>query len=659
MDTSASNPNALAKSLAAALVLSVVAVLMIASRLSPSSAALQERIFENKIPAHIPIKIKIRKEKEKSFKDLKNEKWLREFELELTNTGDKPIYFLYITMDTNVKFDGSGPEIVFPLTYGRAELGDILTNATSDDVPIKPGEKIILTAGEATAWEKGVREKRWPQSTKFRAEIQVLSFGDGTGYFGTELYPPPGRPKAAGNNVKQPQSQKAQRRPRERLIGKLGVQSTSTSRFNQPAFMSAYFLSSENVITAVPSAAQPFVECPFTQCTPVIPWTGYVCYDNDENKTACRIQNRPTPDQISGVCRELEFKTTLCIAGEIIYACQVINVHECGFGPGPTPTPTPKPSPQPCSYCADPNALHPADCANPSQPTCDPLNFEYEQNGCCYKQTCERAGINPPPPQPCPPGEFRSSNELRPFPLCDYLPCVPIPEPTPTPDPPPPPPPPGECNQFPSVCDPPDGWSWDYCCCVNEYLLNNGSWPCTDTPVIYDSNHNGLDLSDAEHGVAFDIDANGSLDIIGWPIDPDDKLLVYDRNGNGKVDDARELFGNKTPQPDSPSGWAQNGFLALAEFDKPKNGGNNDGLFSIADRGFSLLRLWSDKHRNGTSESDELETLPTDLVIELKYHRMNKYDRNGNRLRYRSGKWVWDVIFARAKNPFKRSKPAW
>lgn len=195
MDTSASNPNALAKGLAAALVLSVVVVLMIASHLSPSSAALQERVFENKIPPHIPIKIKIRREKEKSFKDIKNEKWLREFELELTNTGDKPIYFLYITMDTHVKFDGSGPEIVFPLTYGRAELGDILTKATRDDVPIKPGETIILTAGEATAWEKGVREKRWPEATKFQAEIQVLSFGDGTGYFGTELYPPPGRPK--------------------------------------------------------------------------------------------------------------------------------------------------------------------------------------------------------------------------------------------------------------------------------------------------------------------------------------------------------------------------------------------------------------------------------------------------------------------------------
>ena len=85
-----------------------------------------------------------------------------------------------------------------------------------------------------------------------------------------------------------------------------------------------------------------------------------------------------------------------------------------------------------------------------------------------------------------------------------------------------------------------------------------------------------------------------------------------------------------------------------------KNGGNDDGLFSLADSGFSLLRLWSDEDRNGTSEPDELEALPPDLIIELKYHPMNKQDRNGNRLRYRSGKWVWDVIFTRIKNSFKR-----
>lgn len=191
METSANNLNALAKTQAAALVLSLVVVLMMTSRLVSGSAAFQERIFENKIPAHIPIKIKIKKEKEESFKDLKNEKWLREFELAVTNNGDRPIYYLEIAMDTDVKFEGSGPEIVFPLTYGRPELGDIVTKANSDDVPIKPGETIILTAGNATAWEKGVRERGWPQPTEVKALPQVLSFGDGTGYWGTEPYPPP------------------------------------------------------------------------------------------------------------------------------------------------------------------------------------------------------------------------------------------------------------------------------------------------------------------------------------------------------------------------------------------------------------------------------------------------------------------------------------
>ena len=193
MNSSANNPNALAKTLAAALALSGVVVLIMASALTSGSAAFEERTFENKIPVHLPIKIKIKKEKEESFKDLKNEKWLREFELEVTNTGERPIYYLDIVMDTDVRL--GGPEIVFPVRYGRPELGDIVTKAKSDDVPIKPGETIILTAGDATAWEKGVRERGWPQPTKFKALIQVLSFGDGTGYLGTELYPPPGRPK--------------------------------------------------------------------------------------------------------------------------------------------------------------------------------------------------------------------------------------------------------------------------------------------------------------------------------------------------------------------------------------------------------------------------------------------------------------------------------
>src|SRR5215212_7843902 len=58
----------------------------------------EERELENTVPKHLPIKVKIKKEKEKAFKDLKNEKWLRDFELEVMNTGDKPIYFLSLSI---------------------------------------------------------------------------------------------------------------------------------------------------------------------------------------------------------------------------------------------------------------------------------------------------------------------------------------------------------------------------------------------------------------------------------------------------------------------------------------------------------------------------------------------------------------------------------
>src|SRR5436189_258009 len=57
----------------------------------PNSQSSNERVFENKTPKDLPFKIKMKKEKEESYKDLKNDNWLREFELELTNTGDKPI----------------------------------------------------------------------------------------------------------------------------------------------------------------------------------------------------------------------------------------------------------------------------------------------------------------------------------------------------------------------------------------------------------------------------------------------------------------------------------------------------------------------------------------------------------------------------------------
>ena len=52
--------------------------------------------------------------------------------------------------------------LVFSLQYGRAELGDLVSKARPDDVPIKPNETYTfkLHPGQTPAWEQSVAEGR-------------------------------------------------------------------------------------------------------------------------------------------------------------------------------------------------------------------------------------------------------------------------------------------------------------------------------------------------------------------------------------------------------------------------------------------------------------------------------------------------------------------
>ena len=146
-----------------------------------------ERQLEDSIPKHVPLKVKVKKEKEAGFKDLKNEQWAREFELEVTNTGTKPIYSLYLYVVTDIKA-AAGFRIVFPLYYGRDELGDIRTRAEPTDIPIKPGESVSLKIhpGQLDAWDYARRNENRPFPKHLKVEFQFLSFGDGTGYAATD-----------------------------------------------------------------------------------------------------------------------------------------------------------------------------------------------------------------------------------------------------------------------------------------------------------------------------------------------------------------------------------------------------------------------------------------------------------------------------------------
>ena len=192
--------------------------------------------------------------------------------------------------------------------------------------------------------------------------------------------------------------------------------------------------------------------------------------------------------------------------------------------------------------------------------------------------------------------------------------------------------------------------------------LDGGYWipascSCRNmSPIIISLSRNGYHLTSATDGVAFDLNADGSPERIAWTsANSDDVFLALDRNGNGQIDNGKELFGNVTDQPASPH---RNGFLALAVFDNPENGGNGDGIIDKRDTVYPLLRLWRDSNHNGISEPNELFTLVATAVrsISLDFSTSFRTDSNGNVFRYRArinagtnssvALWAYDVFLA-------------
>ncbi|MFI0459118.1 MAG: hypothetical protein ACH254_16135 [Candidatus Thiodiazotropha endolucinida] len=79
-----------------------------------------------------------------------------------------------------------------------------------------------------------------------------------------------------------------------------------------------------------------------------------------------------------------------------------------------------------------------------------------------------------------------------------------------------------------------------------------GAWD----PVVIDLDGDGIATDAIGQTQYFDLDSNGFAELTGWA-GSDDGLLARDLNGNGRIDNGGELFGDET----------QNGFAALAAND--------------------------------------------------------------------------------------------
>ncbi len=125
-------------------------------------------------------------------------------------------------------------------------------------------------------------------------------------------------------------------------------------------------------------------------------------------------------------------------------------------------------------------------------------------------------------------------------------------------------------------------------------------------PIALDLNGDGFHFTDVDDSnVFFDVNGDGWARRTSW-IDPNDGLLAYDQNGNGKVDNGLELSFTRFKQ------GAQTDLEGFAAFDT-----NKDGKFTAADAEWSKFGVWRDANSNGVTVAGEFKGLTAMGISEI------------------------------------------
>lgn len=159
--------------------------------------------------------------------------------------------------------------------------------------------------------------------------------------------------------------------------------------------------------------------------------------------------------------------------------------------------------------------------------------------------------------------------------------------------------------------------------CVSS---DNERFECT-TPLVLNFGERRVGFLRSHHRFAF---APGRPVHSDWPT-ARTPWLVRDLDGNGRIDDGRELFGSETRLANGRR--ARNGFEALAALDT-----NHSGTVDEGDEAFVELQLWRDLDGDRRVGPEELSSLAKNGVISLDTHFdvTPRCDRRGNCERERS-----------------------
>ncbi len=153
--------------------------------------------------------------------------------------------------------------------------------------------------------------------------------------------------------------------------------------------------------------------------------------------------------------------------------------------------------------------------------------------------------------------------------------------------------------------------------------------PVRRDPLVLDLDGDGIETLSVNSGnpVYFDFNSDGTKTNTGW-ISPDDAYLVFDRNDNGVIDDASELFSDYTPL--YAGGRAANGFAALAQEDTTA-----DGVVNHLDANWNHLKIWQDINSDGITQENELRTMEEAGIIGINTARADTSQTfaNGNAIR--------------------------